>query len=61
MPTNGATAATGLDPTVVTTAVSSAVNDTISLMGSLLPYALTIFAATWGIRKAMGFFKKSAN
>jgi hypothetical protein len=47
-----------LDPSLITGAVGTAVNDTIGLMGSLLPLALTIFAAIWGVRKAMGFFKK---
>lgn len=55
------TGPTGLDPAAVLAAVGTAVSDTISLMSSLLPYALTIFAAAWGIRKAMKFFKSAAN
>lgn len=50
-----------IDSTAVTTAVSGAVSDTIALMTSLLPYALTIFAAIWGVKKAMRFFKGAAN
>jgi hypothetical protein len=54
-------AATGIDPAVVTSSVQSAVTDTIGMMSSLLPIALTIFAATWGVRKAIRFFKGAAN
>lgn len=49
-----------LDTSTVTSALGSAVSDTISLFGSLLPYALTVFAAVWGVKKAMTFFKKMA-
>jgi hypothetical protein len=52
---------TGIDTSAVITAVQTAVTDTIGLMTSLLPIALSIFAATWGIRKAMRFFKGAAN
>lgn len=45
----------------VTTAVQSAVNDTISLFMAILPIALSVFAVTWGVRRAMRFFKSSAN
>lgn len=53
--------ATGIDSSVVTGAVQTAVTDTISMMSSLLPIALTVFAATWGVRKAIKFFKGAAN
>lgn len=51
----------GIDSAAVVTAVSGAVSNTITLMSSLLPIALTVFAATWGIKKAMKFFKGAAN
>lgn len=51
---------TKLDPTIVTNAVTGAVNDTIVMFGSILPIALTIFAAVWGVRKAMQFFRTTA-
>jgi len=44
----------------VKTAVQSAVTDTIGMFGELLPIALTVFAATWGVKKAMTFFRKMA-
>lgn len=56
-----AAAPDGLDTATVTTAVSGAVTDTIALMSGLLPYALTVFAAIWGVKKAMRFFKGAAN
>lgn len=51
----------GIDSSAVVSAVTTAVGDTIGLMTSLLPIALTVFAAMWGIRKAMKFFKSTAN
>lgn len=54
-------AGTGIDASVVTSAVNDAVTNTISMMAGLLPLALTVFAATWGIRKAIRFFKASSN
>ncbi|WP_323480924.1 hypothetical protein [Acinetobacter baumannii] len=51
----------GIDSAAVVTAVTAAVTNTITLMSSLLPIALTVFAATWGVRKAMRFFKGAAN
>ena len=54
-------ASDGIDPSVVTSAVSTAVQNTITMMAGLLPLALTVFAATWGIRKAIRFFKASSN
>lgn len=47
--------------TVVKTAIQTTVNDTIAMFGELLPIALTVFAFTWGVRKAMRFFKTAAN
>lgn len=45
----------------VTTAVQTAVTSTIGMFAALLPIALTVFAATWGVRKAIKFFKGAAN
>lgn len=45
----------------VATSVQTAVNDTLAMMADLLPIALTVFAATWGVRKAIRFFKGAAN
>lgn len=50
-----------IDPSIVTGAVTSAVTNTIQMFAALLPIALTVFAATWGIRKAIRFFKATAN
>lgn len=55
------TGGTGIDSSAVVTAVTTAVNNTVGLMTDLLPIALTIFAATWGIKKAMRFFKGASN
>lgn len=51
----------GIDSAVITSAVSTAVNNTLQMMSSLLPIALSVFAATWGVRKAIRFFKGAAN
>lgn len=53
--------ATGIDSSAVTGAVQDAVTNTIGMMTSLLPIALTVFAATWGVKKAIRFFKGTAN
>jgi hypothetical protein len=45
----------------VKTSVQTAVSDTIGMMMGLLPIALTVFAATWGVKKAISFFKGAAN
>lgn len=50
-----------LDTASVVSAVSGAVGDTLDLMVDLLPYALAVFAAIWGVRKAIRFFKATAN
>lgn len=47
--------------TIVSTAVQKTVNETINMFAELLPIALTVFAFTWGVRKAMRFFKTAAN
>lgn len=50
-----------IDSSQIVAAVTTAVNDTISLMTALLPIALTVFAAIWGVRKALKFFKGATN
>lgn len=47
--------------TAVKTAVQTAVTDTMSMFTELLPIALGVFAATWGVRKAIRFFKSASN
>ncbi|MCP1187564.1 hypothetical protein [Paenibacillus sp. 1781tsa1] len=49
------------DGAAVVTAVTTAVTDTLQLMMDLLPLGLTIFAAGWGIKRAMKFFKGTTN
>lgn len=51
----------GFDSSAVVTAVQTAVTETLGMMTSLLPIALTVFAATWGVKKAIRFFKGAAN
>lgn len=46
---------------VVKSSIQTTVTDTITMFGELLPIALTVFAFTWGVRKAMRFFKTAAN
>lgn len=50
-----------LDTSAVIAGVSNAVTETLSMITDLIPLAMTIFAALWGIKKAIGFFKKAAN
>lgn len=45
----------------VSTAVQSAVTDTLEMFAAVLPIGLTVFAALWGIRKAIRFFKSTTN
>lgn len=52
---------TGLDPTTVVDGVQTAVSQTFTMIAGLLPIALTVFAALWGVKKAIGFFKKASN
>lgn len=44
----------------VVTGVGQAVTDTIDLVTSILPLAMTVFAVMWGIRKALRFFRSAA-
>lgn len=50
-----------MDVTTVTTSIQTAVTSTLDMMSALLPIALTVFAATWGVKKAIRFFKGAAN
>lgn len=45
----------------ITTAVQSAVDDTLQMFAAVLPIALTVFAVSWGVRKAIRFFKGATN
>lgn len=45
----------------VTQAVQTAVNDTLEMFAAVLPIALTVFAVSWGVRKAIRFFKGATN
>lgn len=45
----------------VSTAVQSAVADTLEMFAAVLPIGLTVFAALWGIKKAIRFFKATTN
>lgn len=47
--------------TAVKSAVQTAVTDTLAMMMDLLPIALTVFAAVWGVKKAIRFFKSASN
>lgn len=51
----------GLDSAAIVSGFTTAANDTIGLITDLLPIALTVFVAMWGIRKAQQFFKRTAN
>lgn len=57
----GTTTSTGLDPAAVVSGVQTAVSQTFTMIAGLLPIALTVFAALWGVKKAIGFFKKASN
>lgn len=48
---------TGLSSLDLVGAFTTATADVMQLFAQLLPIALGIFAATWGVRKAMKFFK----
>lgn len=48
---------TGLAALDLVGAFTTATGDVMQLFAQLLPLALGIFAATWGVRKAMRFFK----
>lgn len=45
----------------VVSGVGQAVTDTIDLITSVLPLAMTVFAVMWGIRKALRFFRSAAS
>lgn len=45
----------------VVSGVGQAVSDTVGLVTSLLPLAMTVFATIWGIRRAIRFFKSASN
>lgn len=45
--------------TTVTTAMQTAVTDTLTMFAALLPVALTVFAAIWGTKKGISFFKST--
>lgn len=51
----------GINSEAVVAGVTTAVNDTLGLITDLLPLALTVFAAMWGIKKGIQFFKKASN
>lgn len=48
------------DSAAVVSGVTQAVNDTLGLAFDLVPLAMTVFAAMWGIKKAITFFKKAS-
>lgn len=41
----------------ITQSVQAAVNDVLDMFAAVLPIALTVFAVSWGVRKAIRFFK----
>ncbi|WP_176202432.1 hypothetical protein [Geobacillus sp. LEMMY01] len=45
----------------ISTAFQSAAGDVKDTMLAVLPYALGVFALSWGVRKAIRFFKSAAN
>jgi hypothetical protein len=45
----------------VTTALNTAATDVKDTVVAVLPYALGVMALTWGVRKAIRFFKSAAN
>lgn len=48
------------DSSAVVSGLTTATTNVLGLMMDLLPIALGVFAATWGVKKAIGFFKKNA-
>lgn len=50
-----------MDATAVTSAVQTVVTQTLGMISGLLPIALTVFGATWGVKKAIRFFKGASN
>lgn len=49
----------GIDAATIIASFTTASADVLALMAGLLPVALGIFATTWGVRKAMRFFKST--
>lgn len=49
-----------LDTTGVKSNFDSIADQTTDLMFDILPYALGVMAASWGVKKAVGFFKGTA-
>lgn len=47
--------------TTLQTSLNQMANDFVGYIGVVLPIGLTVFAATWGIKKAKAFFKNMAN
>jgi hypothetical protein len=45
----------------VTDALNTAASDVKDTIVAVLPYALGVMALTWGVRKAIRFFKGAAN
>lgn len=45
----------------VTEAVQTAVSDTLEMFAAVLPIALTVFAVSWGVKRAIRFFKGATN
>jgi hypothetical protein len=45
----------------VTTALNTAATDVKDTIVAVLPYALGVMALSWGVRKAIRFFKSAAN
>lgn len=55
------TSGMGIDASVIISAFTTASADVLVLMAGLLPVALGIFATSWGVKKAMKFFKATTN
>lgn len=45
----------------VTTALETAAGDVKDTLVAVLPYALGVMALSWGVRKAIRFFKSASN
>lgn len=45
---------------IILSSLGDVITDTITIFAGLLPLALTVFAAVWGVRKAMSFFRTAA-
>lgn len=49
-----------LETSVIKNNFDSLSDQTTDLMFDILPYALAVMAASWGVRKVVGFFKGTA-